>query len=108
MWLYVSGGFLSIVAHRDKPEHLLVRARHPDHIGELFPDADITIMPSADYPFRVVLNRMIVQRAVGRYVMQMDYDNFKNSVTDDGYHDACVSVWNTMFLYGENHRQGGL
>ncbi len=107
MWLYVSGGFLSIVAHRDKPEHLLVRARHPDHINALFPEADITIMPSADYPFRVVLHRMVVERAVGRYITQMSYDNFKSSVTDNDYHDACMSVWHTMFLYGEEHRRGG-
>ena len=35
MWLYVSGGFVSVVAHRTEHEHLLVRARHPDHIGLL-------------------------------------------------------------------------
>ena len=108
MWLYVSDGFLSIVAHRDKPEHLLVRARHPDHINALFPEADVTYLPSADYPFRAVLHRMVVEGAVGRYITQMSYDNFKNSVTDNEYHDTCVSVWHTMFLDGETHRQGGL
>jgi hypothetical protein len=35
MWLYISDGFLSIVAHRDLPMHLLVRARHPEHIQDL-------------------------------------------------------------------------
>jgi len=108
MWLYVSGGFLSIVAHRDKPEHLLVRARHPEHINALFPEADVIFMASADYPFRVVLHRMVVERAVGRYITQMSYGNFKNSVTDNGYRDACTSVWQTMRLYGEKHRQVGI
>ena len=108
MWLYVSGGFLSIVAHRDKPEHLLVRARHPDHINALFPEADVIFMVSADYPFRVVLHRTIVNRAVGRYITQMNYDNFKNSITDDDYHHVCLSVWDSMWHYGEKHRQGGL
>jgi hypothetical protein len=54
------------------------------------------------------LHRMVVERAVGRYITQMSYDNFKSSVTDNEYHDTCVSVWHTMFRYGENHRQGGL
>lgn len=108
MWLYVSDGFLSIVAHRDKPQHLLVRARHPDHIAALFPEAEVTYMATADYPYRVVLHRMVVERAVGRYITQMNYDNFKNSIIDNDYHDACISVWNKMYVFGEKHRQGGL
>jgi len=40
MWLFVSGGFVSIVAHRHQPMHVLVRARHPEHIAALFPDLE--------------------------------------------------------------------
>ena len=106
MWLYVSGGFLSIVAHRDQPMHLLVRARHPGHIGALLPGLAVTIMPEADYPFRVVVHRTVVQRAFAHYVMSMEYDNFKNSITDHPYHDVCLDVWRTMRVYG--NREGGL
>ena len=106
MWLYISDGFLSIVAHRGQPMHLLVRARHPEHIGALFPNLELTIMPTADYPFRVVVHRTVVQRALAQYVMSMEYDNFKNSITDEPYHDVCLDVWGTMWKYGK--REGGV
>ena len=108
MWLYVSGGFLSVVAHRDDANALLVRARHPGHIASLFPDADVTHMLTADYPYRVTLPRTEVQFAVNIYLSQMMYDNFKSSVEDDEYHDVCLDVWHTMWVYGERHRNGGL
>ena len=108
MWLYTSNGYLSIVAHRVQPDHLLVRARHPNHIRALFPDVEITFMPSADYPFRVVLNRQVVQLAVNDYLAHMEYDNFKASIDDEDYHDTCLSVWKSMRVYGKQHRRGGL
>lgn len=37
MWLALSNGWLSIVAHRDKPGHVLVRARNQNHIESYFP-----------------------------------------------------------------------
>jgi hypothetical protein len=104
MWLYTSYGYLSIVAHYDMPSRLLVRARHPDHIQALFPDADVEYMPSADYPFRVVLPRQMVLLAVSDYLVHMMYNNFKASINDKEYHDACLSVWGTMWEYGEEHR----
>ncbi len=108
MWLFVSDGFLSIVAHRDYSDHLLVRSRHPDHIEALFSDAEIIFMPSADYPYRAVLPRQVVQLAVNDYFAHMRYDNFKNSILDYDYHEACKSVWRKMDRYGEKYRRGDL
>ena len=42
MWIFLSGGFLSIVAHRHKPNHVLVRARNMNHLKELFQTLSIT------------------------------------------------------------------
>ena len=106
MWLYISDGFLSIVAHRDLPMRLLVRARHPEHIQALLPDVEQSVLQSADYPFRAVVHRTVVQRALASYMMAMEYDNFKNSITDEPYHDVCLDVWTTMWKYGL--REGGL
>ena len=108
MWLYVSGGFLSIVGHRTLPESLLVRARHPDHIHAMFPEVELTYMPTADYPYRVVLCRGVVQEAMIQYVQTMVYDNFKASIDDHEYHHVCLDVWHTMWVYGERHRNGGV
>ena len=38
MWIFLSDSFLSIVAHRDKPGVLLVRARRAGDIEAVFPD----------------------------------------------------------------------
>ena len=107
MWLFVSGAFLSLVAHRTQPENLLVRARHPDHIRTVFPDAEIIHMASADYPYRAVVSREGVQTAMVNQIQTMVYDNFKASIGDFEYHDACLKVWHTMWAYGERHRNGG-
>ena len=106
MWLFVSGGFLSIVAHRHQPDDLLVRARHPDHIQAVFPDAHVVFMRAADYPYRTVLPREVVQQVVSEYLLSMQYDNFKNSIIDAEYHDVCLDVWRTMWAYGNRNRNG--
>ena len=105
MWLFVSGGFVSIVAHRHQPMHVLVRARHPEHIGALFPELEPTILNTADYRFRVVVHRTAVQHALSHYITGMEYDNFKASIGDHAYHDVCNEVWRTMWAYGK--REGG-
>ena len=108
MWLFVSGGFLSVVAHRTQPEDLLVRARHPDHIHAIFPKAELVHMPSADYPYRAVVSRDSVQTAMANQIQTMVYDNFKASIDDIEYHDTCIDVWRTMWAYGHRHRRGGV
>ena len=66
-------------------------------------------MPTADYPYRVVLGREVVQEAMIQYVQTMVYDNFKASIDDHDYHDVCLNVWRTMWVYGKRHRnQGGV
>jgi hypothetical protein len=106
MWLFVSGGYLSIVAHRHQPDDLLVRARHRDHIHAVFPDAQVVFMRAADYPYRTVLPREVVLQAVSEYLLSMEYDNFKNSIENDEYHDVCLDVWRTMWAYGNRNRNG--
>ncbi len=65
-------------------------------------------MPSADYPYRTVARRGDVHRRLTEYILNLDYDNFKGSVEEPEYHDACLDVWRTMWAYGERHRnQGG-
>ena len=106
MWLFVSGGFLSVVAHRALPDSVLVRARNPDHIRAMFPDVEIAYMRTADYPYRVVLNRTMVQEAIVEYLQTMVYGNFKASIEDFEYHDSCIDVWRTMWAYGNRYSDG--
>lgn len=108
MWLFLSGGFLSVVAHRTQPNNLLVRARHSSHIHTAFPEAELIHMPSADYPYRAVVSRDSVQSAMVDQIQSMVYDNFKASISDSEYHDACIDIWRTMWAYGNRYRNGGV
>ena len=83
-----------------------MRARNPDHIRAMFPDVEIAYMRTADYPYRVVLNRTMVQEAIVEYLQTMVYDNFKASIEDFEYHDACIDVWRTMWAYGNRYSDG--
>jgi len=60
MWIYLTEGSFSIVAHRDKPDHLLVRSRQPDAIERAFPNEEMYFDPDADYPYRADIHRLDV------------------------------------------------
>jgi len=104
MWIALTEGWLSIVAHRNKPDHLLVRARNPKHIRRTFGEQVMYTDADADYPFRADVPREDVARFLVRRLEHMAYDNFKNTIDDDRYHDAAVDVWRAMYRYGENYR----
>ena len=65
-------------------------------------------MPGADYPYRTVVSRDAVQTAMINQIQTMTYDNFKASIDDVEYHDACLDIWRTMWAYGYHHRQEGV
>ena len=100
MWLFLSGGFVSIVAHRNKPDHLLVRARNMTHLKSLFPNAKHFSLKQSDYPHRAVVERSAVAKMFGDYVLNMKYDNFKNSISESSYFHVCHGVWSLMYEYG--------
>ena len=98
MWVFLNNAFLSIVAHREQPDAMLVRARLPGDIERVFPDADVSQTPEADYLFRATIHRSLVADALAKAVRGIDYHNFKASVVHDerkrlgGYY----GVWNAM------------
>ena len=100
MWVFLSGGFVSIVAHRTLPGHLMVRARDPQHLRQIWPEADVQLTPKAEYPARIVVPREEVSRRLSQETESMSYPNFKASLTDDAYHDLCMDVWTVHALWG--------
>ncbi len=100
MWLFTSQGMLSVVAHRDIPNSLMVRARSPDHITKLFPEADVELTVNADYAYRSVIDRSSFALFMINYIAEMNYDNFKNSIIEESYLNHCNQVWSTMYRYG--------
>ncbi|KAB2856245.1 MAG: hypothetical protein F9K46_14460 [Anaerolineae bacterium] len=102
MWIFLPDSFLSIVAHRDLPDHLLVRARKKGDIERVFPEAKVEHTPRADYPYRAPIPRARVAEALAAQAQAIDYDNFKNQVGDDARHDAYFSCWSVMNRWGRS------
>ena len=83
MWLLTTQGFYSVVAHRDDPDKLLVRARTRadiEALGEQIPAIEPFEDPAADYRYRAVVSRAEWLVALAQLVTELDYDNFKNAV----------------------------
>lgn len=83
MWLLTVQGFYSVVAHRDDPDKLLVRARARDDIEALreqIPALEPFEDPDADYRHRAVVSRAEWVAALAQLVAGVDYDNFKDAV----------------------------
>ena len=76
----LSNSFLSLVAKGCDRDHLLVRARRPGDIEELFPTAKVSRSPRDDYLYRAVILRAAdIAVALANELQNIDYDNFKDS-----------------------------
>lgn len=98
MWIMLRNSFISVVADRNSTENLLVRARVEGHIQEIFPEAIVFTDDSADYRYRTLLPRGRVAAAIAKSLENIDYDNFKESVTSQPLHMAYFQVWLQMKL----------
>lgn len=102
MWICLSDSFLSIVAHRSKPDHFMVRARRAGDITRIFPEYEEEFTPRADYLYRAVIPRGVVSEALKSEVLMIKYDNFKNSVRDNQLHNAYADFWSIMYNLQHN------
>lgn len=98
MWIHLNDAFLSIVAHLDDEEMLLVRARLAGDIERVFPAAEVAETPHADYRFRASVRRGEVARVLAARAAAIPYSNFKASIAPEerARHDAAMEVWRVM------------
>lgn len=96
MWLILSDGFMSAVVDKTDPELVQVRARRKEHLAKYFPNHEIVTYDNRDYQFRVVVKKADLAAVLIQYIGEMSYTNFKDSVKDRRFHDACYDVWHTM------------
>lgn len=101
MWVFTNKAFLSIVEFPGETEVLWVRARFPGHIEAAFPEAVVRETPECDYRYRAAVDRDAVGRWMTREVRNVRYGNFKQSIGENFYHDACLSVWTEMFIWSK-------
>lgn len=99
MWLFTNIGFVSVVESEKEKDVMIVRARNPKHLKELFPNKEIIVIPNRDYCCRVFISRDELVIFMGLVAKSVVYGNFKDSIKDDEYHDICLDVWHVMFKY---------
>ena len=102
MWICLSDSFLSIVAHRSKRDHLMVRARRAGDIEKIFPGYEEEYTPNADYLYRAIIPRSVVIEYMVNEIHSINYDNFKNSVRDNQLHNAYADFWSVMYNLQHN------
>jgi hypothetical protein len=102
MWICLNDAFLSIVTDTANPDRLLVRARRRGDIERVFTDALISENTGTDYRYRTRLPRATVASTLSARIADIDYPNFKASVTDTERHAAYFHLWGVMYRYQEN------
>lgn len=102
MRVLTTQGFYSVVAHRDEPDAVIVRARTREDIEALrrqIPDIEPFEDPAADYRHRAVVGRAEWVVAVAQLASEIDYDNFKVAVAErQGSRRASIygEVWRAL------------
>jgi hypothetical protein len=108
MWIFTDFGFFSVVRHRTRHDHLVVRARSPQDLYNLvdkygtvlsLDKSSVKLTPSADYGSRIEVSDDAWSTVVSSIAKSIDYDNFKDTVyTKMGPFRAhlCGKVWGTM------------
>jgi hypothetical protein len=100
MWLFTSQGFISVVAHNEKPVTLLVRARDEGSLLSLVEATRATLRhtPSNDYPYRIEVLREALSAWLADQVFNLDWTNYKAHMWSERPElgDALHDVWVAM------------
>jgi hypothetical protein len=107
MWIFQNNSFVSVVQDKHLRDQVWVRARVRGDVEAFFAKTDfepeVIETQQADYRFRAAVSKADVAAAVSQSIMNLDYENFKNSVpkgaAGDMRHDAYTQVWSEMFAY---------
>lgn len=100
MWLFTSEGFVSVVAHSEKPDTLLVRARDEDSLLSLVEATGATLRhtPNNDYPYRIEALREAFSAWLAEQASNISYSNYKSEMWSQRpeFGDALHDVWVAM------------
>lgn len=96
MWILLNDAVFSIVRKPETPAGMLhVRSRRADDIPNVF-GVRATVTPRGDYRFRADIDEAAVVAVISRRLLDIDYDNFKDSTHDPDLKRAYGSVWSTL------------
>lgn len=99
MWLCFNDGFVSAVEDRTDFDTLVIRSRRKEILNDLFGEENVLENAGTDYKYRVYVNREEFADLVRERIMNIDYDNFKNSVRDHDLHDLYAGFWVDHYRY---------
>jgi hypothetical protein len=92
MWLYTQSGFVSVVQHSRKHDHVVVRARSAQHIQELqrrYPLWLAGVAPlqddDADYRYRITVPKAMWAGAAQAMMLDIDYCDFKRHMRNSSF-----------------------
>ena len=99
MWIVLNKSFLSIVKNRNNDEELLVRSRVNGDIEKVFQNANVFEDLKADYRYRSYIRRSEVAKTISEELLNINHDNFKNSVSkgDKDRLNAYMNVWSSLY-----------
>jgi hypothetical protein len=97
MWIFMNDSFVSIVADRDNPENLMVRARRKGDIERAF-GVKGRFLQVSDYAYRASIPRQHVVDVIATNLHNVNYTNFKDSIPkrDHVRHSFYLRVWAVM------------
>jgi hypothetical protein len=99
MWIFLNNAFFSIVENRNDSSELLVRSRIREDLSNTFGlNHEIIEMEDSDYRFRMFLNREYVASVLLENAMNINYDNFKDSIPEEDEDRSYyyTRVWQVM------------
>jgi len=100
MWFFTAHGFISIVQHKDLPDHFQVKSRVPETLEVLWPEHEIQTLDWADYRFRISIPKSDAMSVLMETIESVDYTSFKHECENDAlYYHALVRVWTVMYNY---------
>jgi hypothetical protein len=102
MWIFNKSEFLSVVQHRDKPDHLMIRYRNVDQAEACTLPGEVSVTPNADYIARKVVSKNNFKQWMIEQIDSIDYDNYKNATYSTPMHEApLMEVWSIMHQWQE-------
>ena len=101
MWIFGSNGLLCITAIPGNLDSLFIKTKNMAHLKHWFPEENHLSKCYTAYPHRAVVSREVVAAALMKYLMSMEYEDFKNSIGESPYHLACSNIYDEINSYGK-------
>lgn len=99
MWIFTNNAMISIVQKPGDTDYLTVRARVKGDIQRVFPGATVRAGGGTDYAYRAKIHRNTVAHVIADQISEINYPNFKGSITDHDHHDHCMGVWKVGYRH---------